>query len=145
MAAGNGEVEAQRRVLEIRIEGHDQVVIVTSRGAARELARELGFGVVDQTRLATAVSEIVRNAVQYAGKGLIEFRVLEEGSRVGMEVVVSDEGPGIPDVQRVLEGGFSTANGFGRGVSGARALMDDFTLESTPGRGTRVRMRKWLP
>lgn len=133
-----------KRVLEMRLEGRDQTIIVTARGAVRELARELGFGVVDQTRLATAVSEIARNAVQYAGKGLVEFRVLE-GDRVGLEVVVSDEGPGIPDIPRVLAGGYSTAQGFGRGISGARALVDEFTLESTPGKGTRVRMRKWLP
>jgi len=133
-----------KRVLEMRLEGRDQTIIVTARGAVRELARELGFGVVDQTRLATAVSEIARNAVQYAGKGLVEFRVLE-GERVGLEVVVSDEGPGIPDIPRVLAGGYSTAQGFGRGISGARALVDEFTLESTPGKGTRVRMRKWLP
>lgn len=133
-----------KRVLEMRLEGRDQTIIVTARGAVRELARELGFGVVDQTRLATAVSEIARNAVQYAGKGLVEFRVLE-GERVGLEVVVSDEGPGIPDISRVLAGGYSTAQGFGRGISGARALVDEFTLESTLGKGTRVRMRKWLP
>lgn len=133
-----------KRVLEMRLEGRDQTIIVTARGAVRELARELGFGVVDQTRLATAVSEIARNAVQYAGKGLVEFRVLE-GDRVGLEVVVSDEGPGIPDIPRVLAGGYSTAQGFGRGISGARALVDEFTLESIPGKGTRVRMRKWLP
>lgn len=133
-----------KRVLEMRLEGRDQTIIVTARGAVRELARELGFGVVDQTRLATAVSEIARNAVQYAGKGLVEFRVLE-GERVGLEVVVSDEGPGIPDIPRVLAGGYSTAQGFGRGISGARALVDEFTLESIPGKGTRVRMRKWLP
>ncbi|NMA71835.1 MAG: anti-sigma regulatory factor [Firmicutes bacterium] len=128
----------------MRLEGRDQTIIVTARGAVRELARELGFGVVDQTRLATAVSEIARNAVQYAGKGLVEFRVLE-GERVGLEVVVSDEGPGIPDIPRVLAGGYSTVQGFGRGISGARALVDEFTLESIPGKGTRVRMRKWLP
>jgi len=133
-----------KRVLEMRLEGRDQTIIVTARGAVRELARELGFGVVDQTRLATAVSEIARNAVQYAGKGLVEFRVLE-GERVGLEVVVSDEGPGIPDIPRVLAGGYSTAQGFGRGISGARALVDELTLESTLGKGTRVRMRKWLP
>ncbi|BAS27745.1 anti-sigma regulatory factor [Limnochorda pilosa] len=145
MAARAGKVDVRKRVIEIRIEGQDQVVIVTARGAVRELARELGFGVVDQTRIATAVSEIVRNAVQYAGEGHIEFRVLEGEARLGLEIVVSDRGPGIPDVGRVLEGGFSTADGFGRGVSGARALVDDFTLDSLPGQGTRVRMRKWLP
>src|SRR5690606_38315781 len=132
-----------KRVLEMRLEGRDQTIIVTARGAVRELARELGFGVVDQTRLATAVSEIARNAVQYAAKGLVEVRVLE-GDRVGREAVVSDEGHGIPDIPRVLAGGYSTAQGFGRGISGARALVDEFSLESTPGKGTRVRMRKWL-
>src|SRR5690606_37827338 len=123
-----------KRVLEMRLEGRDQTIIVTARGAVRELARELGFGVVDQTRLATGVPEIARNAVQYAGKGLVEFRVLE-GERVGLEVVVSVEGPGIPDIARVLAGGYSTAQGFGRGIRGARALVDYYYQEYSPGQG----------
>jgi serine/threonine-protein kinase RsbT len=129
---------------EILIAAHDEAAIVTSRGAVRELARALGFTVVDQTRLATAVSEIVRNVVLYSKRGRVEFSVLgDRGHGAGIEVVIEDEGPGIEDVPRVLAGGYSTSAGFGRGISGAQVLVDEFRLESEPGSGTRVMMRKW--
>lgn len=131
-------------VVQLRITAADDVIIVSARGAARELAREIGFGVVDQTRIATAVSEIVRNIVQYAGAGTVTIEVREEPDRTGLVVVAEDEGPGIPDVERVLEGGYSTGRGFGRGIAGTRSLMDEFELTSEVGRGTRVRMCKWL-
>ena len=130
--------------LRINIQGRDEVVIVTARGAARELSRELGFGIVDQTRIATAISEIIRNVVQYASEGQVQFRVIEKNGHAGLEMLVMDQGPGIADVERVLRGGYSTGNGFGRGISGARSLMDDFELQSEVGSGTRVSMRKWL-
>ncbi|HEX6988819.1 MAG TPA: anti-sigma regulatory factor [Bacillota bacterium] len=130
--------------LEIVIEGSDETAIVTARGAGRELARELGFSVVDQTRIATAISEIVRNAVQYAHHGTVAFTVIDDDGRTGLEITVQDSGPGIEDVERVLNGGYSTGAGFGRGISGARALMDEFELDSCPGAGTKVVMRKWL-
>lgn len=130
---------------EILIATHDDAAIVTSRGAVRELARSMGFGTVDQTRLATAVSEIVRNVVLYAKRGHVTFAVRDSGTgSSGIEVVVEDEGPGIEDVSLVLDGGYSTSGGFGRGISGARALVDEFHLVSQPGSGTRVEMRKWL-
>jgi serine/threonine-protein kinase RsbT len=146
------EAAATEHRLVINIDGGDDYAVVSARGAARELARELGFGVVDQTRIAAAVSEIVRNAVRYAGQGVVMFVVHDrEGPhgvggepRRGVEVVVADEGPGIADLARVLTGGYSTSGGFGRGIAGARALMDEFEIESRPGRGTTVRMRKWL-
>lgn len=129
---------------EILIAANDQAAIVMSRGAVRELARSLGFTVVDQTRLATAVSEIVRNVVLYAQHGKVEFTVLgEKDHGAGIEVIVEDEGPGIDDTQTVLAGGFSTSGGFGRGIAGAQVLVDEFVLETQPGSGTRVVMRKW--
>lgn len=118
--------------------------VIAARGAAREMARELGFGVVDQTRIATAVSEITRNVVMYAVSGTVTISEIRERGRVGLEVDAEDEGPGIPDVQRVLQGGFSTSGGFGRGIAGARTLMDEFHIETQAGVGTRVVMRKWL-
>lgn len=130
--------------MQLRITAADDVIIVSARGAARELARELGFGVVDQTRIATAVSEIVRNIVQYAGAGTVTIEVRDEPGRKGLVVVAEDEGPGIADVERALAGGYTTGQGFGRGIAGARALMDEFELWSEVGRGTRVRMCKWL-
>ncbi|MGH8872577.1 MAG: anti-sigma regulatory factor [Acidimicrobiia bacterium] len=130
---------------EIIIAANDEAAIVTTRGAVRELARSVGFGTVDQTKLATAVSEIVRNVVLYAKRGQVVFVICESsyGGR-GLEVVIEDEGPGIENLEVVLDGGYSTSGGFGRGISGARALVDEFRLESEPGSGTRVEMRKWL-
>lgn len=128
---------------EILIASDDEAAIVTARGAVRELARAVGLSVVDQTRLATAVSEIVRNVVLYAERGSVSF-VLKEGRSGRMiEVTVEDEGPGIENLERALEGGFSTSGGFGRGIAGARALVDDFRIDNLPGRGVRVRLRKW--
>lgn len=130
---------------EIHIAANDDAAIVTSRGAVRELARSIGFGTVDQTKLATAVSEIVRNVVLYAKRGQVVFTVCESTSGTrGIEVMVEDDGPGIGDLEIVLDGGYSTSGGFGRGISGARALVDEFNLESELGLGTRVAMRKWL-
>lgn len=129
---------------EILIAAQDEAAIVTSRGAVRELARALGFTVVDQTRLATAVSEMVRNVVLYANQGRIEFSVLgDRGQGAGIEVVIEDDGPGIEDVTRVLAGGYSTSAGFGRGISGSQVLVDEFHLDTEPGSWTRVTMRKW--
>lgn len=130
---------------EILIATNDDAAIVTTRGAVRELARSVGFGTVDQTKLATAVSEIVRNVVLYAKRGQVVFTVCESaaGTR-GIEVTIEDEGPGIDNLEIVLDGGYSTSGGFGRGISGARALVDEFSLESELGQGTRVELRKWL-
>lgn len=145
--AGKRDVpEAARstfRRFTVRIRGAESTVVIAVRGAAREVARELGFNIVDQTRIATAVSEIVRNIVLYARTGAVTITEMHEGGRVGIEVLAEDEGPGIEDIDRVLRGGYSTSGGFGRGIAGARTLMDEFQLESQPGTGTRVLMRKW--
>lgn len=130
---------------EILISSNDEAAIVTSRGAVRELARTMGFSTSDQTRIATAVSEIVRNVVLYAKRGHISFAVRDSGAGdSGIEVIIEDEGPGIDDVDRVLEGGYSTSGGFGRGIAGARTLVDEFAITTESGAGTRVEMRKWL-
>lgn len=128
---------------EILISSEDEAAIVTARGAVRELARSLGFSVVDQTRIATAVSEIVRNVVLYAKRGSVSFAVREGPAGRLIEVIVEDDGPGIDDIDRALAGGFSTSGGFGRGISGARSLVDDFRLVNVPGQGVRVELRKW--
>jgi serine/threonine-protein kinase RsbT len=125
------------------IAAKDGAAIVMTRGAVRELARSLGFDTVDQTRLATAVSEIVRNVVLYAEGGHVVFSVADSAAGQGIEVIIQDDGPGIDDVHRVLAGGYSTSGGFGRGIAGASALVDEFRLSSSPGSGTRVVMRKW--
>jgi len=101
---------------------------------------------VDQSRIATAVSELARNVVRYAtdGRGEMLLRVLPAtGHGVGLEVVVRDEGPGIADVERAMRPGYSSGSGLGMGLPGARRLMDELEIDSVPGRGTSVTIRKW--
>jgi serine/threonine-protein kinase RsbT len=120
--------------------------IVAARQQARETARELGFGLVDQSRIATAVSELTRNVVRYAtsGQGDVLIRELEPSAKgVGIEVIVRDDGPGIANVEQALREGFSTGIGLGMGLPGTRRLMDEMTIDSAPGRGTTVSIRKW--
>ena len=121
--------------------------IVTARQRAREISRELGFGAVDQSRIATAVSELARNVLRYArgAPGDVRIRALNEPSpeRVGVEVVVHDEGPGIPDVHAALRDGYTSGGGLGLGLPGARRLMDELTIDTAIGRGTTVTIRKW--
>lgn len=119
--------------------------IVAARQAAREMAARLGLAAVEQTTLATAVSEIARNVVRFAERGEITVSVIEENGRAGVRVVARDVGPGIPDVQAAMKDGFSSYNGLGMGLPGARRLTDEFAIDSTPGRGTTVTMIKWNP
>lgn len=117
--------------------------IVAARQAARELAVRAGFAGTDLTMLATAVSEVARNIVRFASSGEVSIELLE-GRRTGIRVVARDTGPGIRDVDRALEDGFSTYNGLGLGLPGSRRLMDEFSIESQPGTGTTVTMTKWI-
>jgi serine/threonine-protein kinase RsbT len=118
--------------------------IVTARQKGRSLAVELGFDSADATLIAAAVSEVSRNIVEYAGRGEIIFRALNSGSNHGLCVVARDEGPGIADVARAMQYGYSSHRGMGVGLPGARCLMDEFAIESSPGAGTTVTMKKWL-
>jgi serine/threonine-protein kinase RsbT len=121
--------------------------IVTARQRAREISRELGFGAVDQSRIATAVSELARNVIRYArgAPGDVSIRALggPAPQRVGMEVIVRDDGPGIPDVNAALREGYTSGGGLGLGLSGTRRLMDELTIDTVLGRGTTVTIRKW--
>jgi len=116
---------------------------VTAREKVRELSREMGFGIVDQTRIATAISELARNIHQYAGKGIVTIFKLE-GERKGIQVVCEDDGPGIEDIELAMTDGYSTIKSLGLGLPGARRLMDEFQIESGPGKGTKVTITKWL-
>ncbi len=116
--------------------------IVAARQAARELAARLGFSRTDLTILATAVSEMTRNIVRFAGTGEVVIELID-GPRRGVQVVARDAGPGIPDVDKALSDGYSTYDGLGLGLPGARRLMDEFAVVSEPGRGTTVTMTKW--
>jgi serine/threonine-protein kinase RsbT len=117
--------------------------VVQARQTGRELAAELGFSAGDQTVIAAAISEIARNILMYAKRGEVRFTKVADGTRPGLIVVAEDDGPGIRDVSRAMQDGYSTSGGLGLGLPGARRLMDEFEVVSAPGQGTRITMRKW--
>lgn len=110
---------------------------------ARDLARQLGFGGADQARCATAISELARNVLKYAGEGRVTLRRVERAGRSGLEALVEDDGPGIPDVALAMRDHYSTGGSLGLGLGGAKRLMDELHIDSAPGAGTRVRTCKW--
>lgn len=118
--------------------------IVLARQGGRRLAAELGFSSTDQTLLATAISELARNIVQYAGSGELLLATVQHGYQRGIHVTACDRGPGIVDKEMALRDGYSTGGSLGLGLPGTRRLADDFTLESEPGRGTTVTFTMWL-
>ena len=132
----------QQRDGEVCIAIHGDADIVAARQAARELAARLDFPGTELTLIATAVSEIARNIVRFAGTGEVVVELLER-PRPGVRVVARDTGPGIDDVEQAMADGFSTYAGLGLGLPGARRLMDEFAVASEPGRGTTVTMTKW--
>ncbi len=117
--------------------------VVLARQVVRRLAVQCGLRLVDQTKLITAASELARNTVIYGGGGVMEWQVLQDGLRTGVCLTFRDEGPGIPDVAQALTDGWTSGNGLGLGLSGARRLVDAFELDSKPGAGTRVCITKW--
>jgi|tagenome__1003787_1003787.scaffolds.fasta_scaffold20819093_2 RNA polymerase sigma factor (sigma-70 family) len=127
---------------EVRIHIAGDPDIVQARKSARELAGQLNFSRTELTLIATAVSEIARNIVRFAGEGQIFIELVDE-PWPGVRIVARDTGPGIPDVERALQNGYSTYQGLGLGLPGARRLMDEFTVTSTVGQGTTVTMTKW--
>lgn len=118
--------------------------IISARQSARGLAATLGFSESDLILIATAISEVARNMVEYAHGGEIALRSLQEGGRRGLEIVARDEGPGIADLQLAMQDGYSTGHSLGLGLPGARRLMDEFQIDSRLGAGTTVVMRKWV-
>jgi len=118
--------------------------IVLARQRGRELAAAVGFSSTDQTLLATAISEVARNIISYAGRGEITLSEIQEGGRRGVMVVARDEGPGIADPELAMRDGYSTGNSLGVGLPGARRLVDDFVLVSAAGAGTVITLKKWL-
>lgn len=119
--------------------------IVDARKAGHQLALDLGFSLTDVTMIATAISEIARNITSYAGRGAVRVVVADREGRKALVVCAEDEGPGIADIERAMEDGYSTGRGLGLGLPGARRLMDRLIVESTLGRGTRIEMWKWVP
>jgi serine/threonine-protein kinase RsbT len=120
--------------------------IVSARQLARQAAIESGFGAIDQSRIATAVSELTRNVVRYAtnSAGSMRIRKITDQAKIGIEIVVADDGPGISDVALVMQDGYTSGKGMGLGLPGTKRLMDQMDIESSPGRGTVVTIRKWL-
>lgn len=117
--------------------------VVRVRQAVRARAIELGFTLVEQTKVVTAASELARNTIKHGGGGHACIEVLHDGLRRGLRLAFHDSGPGIPDVEQALKDGYSTGGGLGLGLSGARRLSNEFTLDSAPGRGTRVVITRW--
>jgi len=128
---------------ELRLPIAADVDVVQARQQGRELAANAGFTSGDQTVIAAAISEIARNILMYAKRGEIVLSVVANGDRQGVVVIARDQGPGIRDVARALQDGYSTSGGLGLGLPGAKRLMDEFELTSAVGQGTTVTMKKW--
>ena len=117
--------------------------LVTVRGRVRATAVQLGFGIVDQTKLVTAASELARNVFRYAGSGRMIIEELDDSDRRGIRVTFEDNGPGIDDVELALRDGYSTGDSLGIGLPGAKRLVDELTIDSRPGEGTTVVITAW--
>jgi serine/threonine-protein kinase RsbT len=129
----------QSEILQIR--SGEQVVEV--RQAVRSRAADLGFSLVDQTRIVTAASELARNTLHHGGGGTMKLEILNNGNRRGLRLTFEDQGPGIPDLALALKDGYSTTGGLGLGLSGSRRLVNEFSISSNPSEGTRVTVTKW--
>lgn len=127
----------------IRLPLDSEADIVAARQKGRILAAEIGLSPSELTVVATVISELARNIVLYARRGMITMKLLERDGRRGIAVTASDDGPGIPDISRAIQDGYSTSGGLGLGLPGVRRLMDEFAIESTVGRGTTVTVTKW--
>lgn len=122
---------------------YDDTLAVVAAQRGRALAAQLGFSLVEQTAFSTAILEIARNIVKYAGHGDMTLQAVQDGDRAGIVVLACDSGPGIDNIELALQDGYSTGKGLGLGLPGARRLMDSFEIASQPGRGTTVTMQKW--
>jgi serine/threonine-protein kinase RsbT len=131
--------EAREFVVQIR----SDVDVVNARQEARSLVSGLRFSSSDLTLIATAISEVARNIVAYAGSGEIVLRIVQRGERRALVVIARDRGPGIPDIERAMQDGYSTSGGLGLGLPGSKRLVDEFNLVSEIGKGTEVTMIKW--
>ncbi|MDZ8089861.1 MAG: anti-sigma regulatory factor [Nostoc sp. DedQUE12b] len=125
----------------IDIQSSTDVVLV--RQSVRQLAVEIGFGLVDQTKIITAASELARNTLDYGGGGTVKLETLQEGRRRGLRLTFEDQGPGISDIELALKDGFTTGNGLGMGLGGAKRLASEFEIQSVVGEGTRIIIVRW--
>jgi serine/threonine-protein kinase RsbT len=131
--------ELKSEVLPIVSQG--DVVLV--RQTVRSWCAEAGFSLVDQTKMITAASELARNTLDYGGGGQVVLKLLNEENRRGLRLIFEDKGPGIPDIQLAMKDGYTTGNGLGLGLSGSKRLVDEFTIDSKVGEGTRVVVGRW--
>ena len=118
--------------------------IVTVRQKVRQRAVELGFSLVEQTKIVTAASEIGRNTIDYGGGGTLRIELVRNGRRRGVRLTFTDEGPGIADLGMAMKDGYTTGNGLGLGLGGAKRLSNEFDIRSTPGQGTVVTLARWI-
>ncbi|SDR06419.1 serine/threonine-protein kinase RsbT [Virgibacillus subterraneus] len=118
--------------------------IVAARQLGRDIARKIGFGTVDQARIATAISELARNIYLYTDTGKICFEVIDNIDHKGMSIISVDSGPGIKDISQVMEDGYSTSGGLGAGLPGVKRLVDEFDIRSEDDKGTEIRAIKWV-
>jgi serine/threonine-protein kinase RsbT len=133
--------DPNRPVENIEIEQNEDVVVVRQR--AREQCMRAGFSLLETTKLVTAASELARNTLEHGGGGKAALEVVTDGTRRGVRMTFSDQGPGIPDLQKALTDGYTTGKGLGLGLSGSRRLVTEFDIQTEVGRGTTVRVIKW--
>ncbi|KFE57560.1 anti-sigma regulatory factor [Pseudomonas syringae] len=117
--------------------------VVLARQTARKLAQECGMRLIDLTKMVTAVSELARNTMVYGGGGDMDWQILDENMRTGLRITFRDEGPGIPDLKLAMTDGWTSGSGMGLGLTGAKRLVDEFELDTTPGVGTRISITRW--
>jgi serine/threonine-protein kinase RsbT len=132
-------------IVETRIEvplGREENVISVRR-EVRSLALQIGLGLVDQTKIVTAASELARNTIVYGGGGQATLETVQDGARRGLRLTFTDSGPGIPDVEKAMQDGFTTGKGLGLGLGGAKRLSNEFSIDSRAGAGTRVTITRW--
>ncbi|HEX4549677.1 anti-sigma regulatory factor [Pseudomonas sp.] len=122
---------------------HIEQDVVLARQTARKLATECGMRLIDLTKLVTAVSELARNTMVYGGGGDMDWQILDEDHKVGLRLTFRDEGPGIADVKLAMTDGWTSGSGMGLGLTGAKRLVDEFELDTEPGKGTRITITRW--
>jgi serine/threonine-protein kinase RsbT len=133
--------EPNRPAIRVEIAANEDVVLVRQR--AREQSQRAGFSLLETTKLVTAASELARNTLEHGGGGFAELEVVTDGIRRGVRLTFVDEGPGIPDLDAALRDGFTTGGGLGLGLGGSRRLVNEFHIESTVGKGTRIQVIRW--
>lgn len=117
--------------------------VVLARQQARKLATECGMRLIDLTKLVTAVSELARNTMIYGGGGDMDWQILDDNHKVGLRLTFRDEGPGIADIKLAMTDGWTSGSGLGLGLTGAKRLVDEFELDTEPGKGTRITITRW--